>query len=148
MQDLTPCPHCQCYVRLSEQACPFCEGSLAGLEQSAPAQLPRGLSRAAAFAVRAALVAGVTSVAACGGEAEENSSTGKNNSTNSGGTSSGGVAASGGTTTSSGGALASGGTTPTSGGAPTLGDDLGEGGYTPMPIYGGVFPDPELRAKV
>lgn len=100
--------------------------------------------------MRAAVVAGVTSVAACGGEAED--SRPKQQAT--GGAPSGGTTSSGGASTdtggsttggsqSSGGALATGGTIGAGGEA--MG---GEGGFVPIPIYGGVFPDPELRAKV
>jgi hypothetical protein len=118
--------------------------------------LPRGLSRATAYAARAALLAGVASAAACGGESEDTSAKNKTPQQQStGGDASGGQAASGGQN-ASGGAIASGGTESGSGGI-TIGDggttsgsggDLGQGGYIPVPIYGGVFPDPELRAKV
>ncbi len=147
MQDLVPCPHCQSYVRSSEVACPFCERSLAGLEATAQAAtLPRGLSRSAAFAARAAVLAGFATVAACGGESEDDNAKNHSPQQHSGGS------ASGGTTQASGGETAAGGTAPGTGGLVVGGGgsepDMGQGGYTPIPIYGGVFPDPELRAKV
>ncbi len=151
MKTLIPCPHCQCHVRSSEPTCPFCEASLEGLVLPTPVETPRGLSRSAAFAMRAAVVAGVATVVACGGEAEDDSRP-KQQAT--GGAPSGGTTSSGGATTDTGGATtggsqSSGGALATGGTIGTGGESVGgEGGFVPIPIYGGVFPDPELRAKV
>jgi hypothetical protein len=59
MLDLAPCPHCQRHVAITETGCPFCRGDLVG---AAPRSLSLGgLSRAAVFA-------GATLAAACGGK--------------------------------------------------------------------------------
>jgi hypothetical protein len=67
---LAPCPACTRHVRVTEEACPFCEARLpASLRESAPPKAPSvRLSRAALFALGALGAAGPLAVApGCGG---------------------------------------------------------------------------------
>lgn len=162
MNILIPCSHCDRYVRSHEERCPFCNGVLAPAPARAVSRaLLRSPSRAAAFALRTALVVAPAALA-CGGEGT--------------GTREGdGVAAEGGSGGSSAASAAPGGSTQSgSAQGDFLHDDLGRGGasssagsggaivlddgeadagtadaaFVPVPIYGGVFPDPVTRARV
>lgn len=131
MSEMVPCPQCDRYVKAEDAECPFCNAPRVAGEPAVRRPSP-GLSRAAAFAVRAALATGALAAAvACGDEDE-----GKGQQA-AGGQASGGKASGG---TASGG-MASGGIDP----GPD--DNLGGGGFAPVPVYGGPFPD-MIRAKV
>lgn len=68
---LRPCPACTRHVRVSETACPFCGGTLPsefGAAVSLRPPPPRGISRAARYAVSATsiAVAGIAGVPVAG----------------------------------------------------------------------------------
>lgn len=177
MNILIPCAHCDRYVRSQEASCPFCHGALATPELAAgarpmaralvrdqPRALGRSQSRAAAFALRAALVA--PAALGCGGEegaierdgSQEVAAAGSGGSSAGvGGSTAAGVggsadapaidlaAAAGAGGALGGGALAGGNDDVDAGGNDGNGADAG---FVPVPIYGGVFPDPVTRARV
>ncbi len=58
MPHLAPCPGCARHVRVDERACPFCASQLDLSGVPAPRPVPGRLSRAALFALGAALTAG------------------------------------------------------------------------------------------
>ncbi|MEY2932826.1 MAG: hypothetical protein RL033_3575 [Pseudomonadota bacterium] len=179
MNILIPCAHCDRYVRSQEASCPFCHGALAAPESSVEARpmaraLVRSQSRAAAFALRAALVAPAALVASaalgCGGE-EGNlerdgsqevavaGSGGSSASAGAGGSVGVGSVGVGGAGVGAGdsapfidlasdpnAAAGAGGTLAVSNDAADAG--AGDAGFVPIPIYGGVFPDPVTRARV
>jgi hypothetical protein len=133
-------------VREHESACPFCRAALPEAPAlAARAPSPAGLSRAAVFAMRTALVAAAPGALACGdeegsrprGTLQDVASAGASGA-GQGGSSAGSSAGTSGT----GGAIAL---------APADSDaDAGADAepYAPIPIYGGVFPDPMSRARV
>src|SRR5690606_33898110 len=130
--EMIPCAHCERYVKPEDSVCPFCEQPLVG---SAVSRLPvpKGLSRAAAYAVRAAVVGGAIAAAVACGDDDDDDKSGKQASA---GTSSGGETSD---EQGSGGKGLGGMVNPDNTG--------GDGGFTPVPIYGGPFPD-MVRAKV
>ena len=134
MNVLIPCTHCDRYVRSQEERCPFCSGALAATAARPVARaLLRSPSRAAAFALRTALVVAPVTLA-CGGDegkAERDAEGSGGSAQNAAGASPGAGA---------------------SAGAPALDGEADAGspdaGFVPVPIYGGVFPDPLTRARV
>lgn len=73
MFQLVPCPSCARHVRLTDRACPFCDGTLdvaALSERHATRRVstPAGLKRAALFAL-------TTTAAACGGRTQADDDT-------------------------------------------------------------------------
>jgi hypothetical protein len=154
MKPLIACSSCPRYIHASDPTCPFC-GAAAPAAVAEPSKLqssntaasgaaPRR-SRAASFALRSTLVAGAASAAvACGGsgdiprpEPSQGGSTAAN-----GGSGGSNAAGTGGTASNAG----SGGTIDLADAGDTPDEDAGA--YVPIPIYGGVFPDPMTRARV
>ncbi len=152
MNVLIPCPHCDRHVRSQETSCPFCRAALPVIAAVPVSRaLLRSPSRAAAFALRTALVVAPVTVA-CGAEGSAERDAG----VRSGGARSDGAAG------ASAGSFAQGG----AGGSPSAGSagavaqadeadagleaDAGspDAAFVPVPIYGGVFPDPMTRARV
>lgn len=148
MNVLIPCTHCDRYVRSQEVSCPFCKGELAAATAARPVAraLLRSPSRAAAFALRTALVVAPATLA-CGDE-------------DTAARDPDGIASSGGASTTPG---TGGGAQNGAGGSPSAGGSAGaialdqgqeadagaaDAGFVPVPIYGGVFPDPMTRARV
>ncbi len=66
MSSLAPCPACQRHVRITDTVCPFCSTACSFAGATARRVLPRGLKRAAVFALSASV-----SATACGGEADD-----------------------------------------------------------------------------
>ncbi|NLE89265.1 MAG: hypothetical protein GX607_23010 [Myxococcales bacterium] len=129
MPEMTPCSSCDRYVKANASTCPFCGAACTAAPSAARAPAP-GLSRAAAFSIRAALATGAIAAAvACGDDDDDD----KSNQVATGGQSTGGEA--------SGGVASGGAALDTSPGG------LGGGGFSPIAIYGGPFPD-MVRAKV
>jgi len=159
---LIACANCDRYVRQDESACPFCRAALlrAGALPAASVPVGRaGLSRAASFAMRAALVVAAPGAVACGGqEGSRPRDTQKDVAAagrQSGSAGSTGQAGSSSETTGSGGPILL--DTNDSSGRNDSGDSSTEATadagadaqpYAPIPIYGGVFPDPMSRARV
>lgn len=162
MKRLIACASCQRYVRVDEASCPFCSAALpAAVAAPVAAANPRGRSRAAVFAVRAALAAGAApGLLGCGGEGDSGARETRRDVVAAGGNAGSAAhnAGSGGTADGSTPSAGSGGTIDLganagSGGAPeeTQTADAGaepDGSFAPVPIYGGVFPDPTRRARV
>ena len=151
MSHLVLCPACKRHLRPSEAECPFCNAIVPeDVRNAAPPPLPpSGLSRARAYAFRAAIIASVAGVA-CGSDDESTGSDGGG--ATAGSTSSGGSAgsSSGGTGATGGSAGDDAGTTGGTGGTATGGTGGGTGGFSgtpPMP-YGCVWPDPEATVRV
>ena len=162
MKRLIACSSCQRHVRVDEALCPFCSAAMPAVN-AAPvlAANPRGRSRAAVFAVRAALAAGAApGLLGCGGEGDSGVRDTQRDVVAAGGNAGSAPqnAGSGGASDVSNPGAGSGGTIDLgsnagSGGAPeeTQTADAGaepDGGFAPVPIYGGVFPDPTRRARV
>lgn len=185
MNVLIPCAHCDRYVRSHEQRCPFCQGALAQPQKAAARALLRSAgggsvggrnprvrnpSRAAAFALRTALVVAPAALA-CGSDgtverdADEVASNGGSGGSAAGaqGGGAGSSAGNGGSGAAQGGAGSSAGAgSAGSGGALASAGDAGnadgdgsetdagdpDAGFVPVPIYGGVFPDPMTRVRV
>jgi hypothetical protein len=141
MKHLVPCPECSRHVRVSENACPFCDAALE-LGHTPPPVVPnRRLSRVALLAFSATLAAGV---GACGGDTDSDKGTG-----GSGGASGGSGGASGGSGGTTGGSAGSTGGDGGFAAAATLYglpiDDAGAstGGSFPeggVPVYGAPPP--------
>ncbi len=165
MKRLITCSSCQRYIRVHETSCPFCSVAVP-IAKAAPTRAanPRGRSRAAVFAVRAALAAGAApGLLGCGGEGDTGTRDTQRDFVAAGGNAgsapqASGTGGTGGTADvanpsgGSGGTLDL-GTNAGSGGEPeeTQTADAGaepDGGFAPVPIYGGVFPDPTRRARV
>lgn len=116
---LQPCPSCSRHIRITEESCPFCAASVAGLLKAAPSRkFPGRLSRAALIAA-STLVA----VPACGGEDENDDDVGVPVY---------GAAPTGGADMGTGGDDMGTGGDDTS----TGGDDMGTGGDVSAPEYG------------
>jgi hypothetical protein len=159
MKRLIACSSCQRHVRVDEASCPFCSATLpAAVAASTPAANPRGRSRAAVFAVRAALAAGAApGLVGCGGEGDSGVRDPQRDVVSAGGNAgSTQNAGAGGSTDVSNPSAGSGGTinlasNAGSGSGEPAETDAGaelDGGFAPVPIYGGVFPDPTRRARV
>jgi len=162
MNQLFACAACQRYIREAERHCPFCGESVALVAERSPSlPLPRGRSRAANFAMRTALAAGIApAFIACGGQSdarreqpEEVSGNGGAPQSGSGGSSgaiaTNGGSSNGGSASGAGGAnVGSGGTIELSDAGPADPTEEPDGGFAPVPIYGGVFPDPLSRVRV
>lgn len=152
MSHFVLCPSCKRHVRPAETSCPFCSSALPDELRNADAlpRPPSGLSRARAYAFRAAIVASVAGVgAACGSDDESpgpgDGSAGTTSTGGSGGTTSTGGSSGSATGGSSGDDAGSGGTAGTASGGTT-----GSGGFSgtpPMP-YGTVWPDPDAVVHV
>jgi len=158
------CTSCERYLKAGSEECPFCGHTVANSAPGKPqsdgrlVRTPR-LSRAASYAIRAAIVAAPVAFFACSGSTTESgstttnsaggnassasSTTGRMNDTNS---TSGTTSA---TSTTSGAVTSNTGV----GGAPVItvneagASNGGEAGYIGTPIYGGPFPD-MAEAKV
>lgn len=162
MKRLIACSSCQRHIRVDEASCPFCGAAMpVAVAVSTPVTHPRGRSRAAVFAVRAALAAGAApALIGCGGEGDSGVRDTQRDFAAAGGNAGSAPqnAGSGGSADVSNPSAGSGGTIDLgsnagSGGAPeeTQTADAGaepDGGFAPVPIYGGVFPDPTRRARV
>lgn len=146
MSHLVVCPGCKRHVRPSETECPFCSGEIPeALRRAAPPpKPPSGLSRARAYAFRAAIIASVAG-AGCGSDDESpgpsDASSGTAGTTSTGGTAGSGT---GGTAGTAGDDAGTGGTAS---GGTSGGNTGGVSGTPPMP-YGCVWPDPEATVVV
>lgn len=141
-----PCSSCERYLHAGTEKCPFCGAGISrdsspptvSVNQTAPGR--QRLSRAASYAVRAAIVAAPGALFACDSGDTSSNDWGENTATNtgSGGSSSNSVTAgSGGNPTTSTGIAIN---TSTTGGEAGAGDG-GSAGDIGIPIYGGPFPD-------
>jgi hypothetical protein len=158
MHRLFACANCQRYILESESHCPFCGDTAFALEVSSVPSLPRGRSRAAVFAMRTALAAGIAPALACGGTSDAHRERAQDVS-GTGGSSAGGTGGSESAIAMNGSGNGGGGSPSGSGGSGANGiiidvepdpqaPDAGDGGFAPVPIYGGVFPDPLARVRV
>jgi len=158
MDRLLSCAACQRYILETERHCPFC-GATSAIRAPEASPPVRARSRAAVFAMRTALAAGVAPALACGGMGDGTRER-TEDVTGGGGSSAAAVGGSG--------AVAMGGSEnadtgnggTASGGSSSSGIDVdeqppaeasvdaGDGGFAPVPIYGGVFPDPLARVRV
>lgn len=165
---LIPCAQCARHVRSSEPSCPFCGAEPPALERvRAPAAFARGSSRAAAFALRAALVAASAGCAAAHDPDDDADSPGAAGADARAYVDAG---ASHDAQINSDARVADAGHNATDARVPdaaqqgtdarvadaaseasardaTL-DAPDEDAFVPIPLYGGVFPDPRTRAKV
>jgi hypothetical protein len=157
MSRFVVCPACERHVRRTDDRCPFCEAAIpeAVRKASAPV-LPAGLSRAQAYAFRAAVLAGAATIA-CGSDSEtpgpgtggSGASAGASGSSGSGGaagTGSGGTSGAIGTggaggNTGTGGSSGAGGTAG-AGGTGGSGGTLGSGGVSGRGSGGSGLPTP------
>jgi hypothetical protein len=152
---LLPCAACSRHLRSSESLCVFCGAAVSARARVTQPAAPKGASRAAVFAVHAALLASAGT--AC-------------SSSHSRAADGGGKPQAGGPSLAQAGAAASAphaGSASTAGspgtshaaGAPQAGaiasrqPDAGalaaeDAGFMPVPLYGGAFPDPKTRARI
>lgn len=167
---LVPCAACSRHLRSSESRCVFCGAAVSARTRVAQPAAPKGASRAAVFAFRAALLAsagtGCSSAHSGAADGGGHSHAGTPSLPHEGGSTAGAVSfplAGGAATAGTAGAphAGSGATAGTSrdAGAPLAGaialpqpdaavlpsDDAG---FIPIPLYGGAFPDPKTRARV
>lgn len=159
MNRLLSCAACQRYILATERHCPFC-GEIAAARAAEVSPPPRGRSRAAVFAMRTAIAAGVAPALACGGTsdspremAQDVTAAGGSSASAAGGTSS--VAMNDAQNPEPGSAGSAGGGSASAPGIDIVDEppseasaDAGDGGFAPVPIYGGVFPDPLARVRV
>jgi hypothetical protein len=162
MKRLIACANCDRYVRKDESACPFCRTALLPAGALPAATLPvgrAGLSRAASFAMRAALAVAAPGAVACGGQegtrprdTRPDVAAAGRQSASAGSTGQGGSSSE---TTSNGGPILLDANGPYGSNYPNDSNteataDAGADAepYAPIPIYGGVFPDPMSRARV
>lgn len=157
MRTLMACSSCERYVHTHEASCPFCGAPSRTQPRSATPDSgarigadPEGLhpparrSRAAAFALRTAVIAGATGAAlACGDGARDRGDEEPARELR-GQQELGEESA----------AARDSATDPVEGDRTPACADAGadpaqsDGGFVPVPIYGGVFPDPMSRARV
>jgi hypothetical protein len=161
MSRFVVCPVCERHVRRTDERCPFCEAAIPEAVRKAFAPvLPAGLSRAQAYAFRAAVLAGAATIA-CGSDTEtpgpgsggngaSDASAGASGSSGSGGAAgSTGSGAAGGTigTGGAGGNIGTGGSsgaggTAGAGGTGGSGGTLGSGGTSGRGSGGSGLPTP------
>jgi hypothetical protein len=132
---LIPCTACTRHVLSDERSCPFC-GAARDATPAADVKrtlIPRGTSRAAAFALRAALV---TATAGCAANHDGDDEPGAE------------AGASPDAMAAADAGAARDAAPEASAAADAAPDAEDEDAFVPIPIYGGVFPDPRTRAKV
>jgi hypothetical protein len=166
MSRFVVCPACERHVRRTDEHCPFCEAAIPEAVRRAFAPgVPAGLSRAQAYAFRAAVLAGAATIA-CGSDTEtpgpgsggsgaSDASAGASGSSGSSGSGGGGAAGSTGSggaggaigtggaggNTGAGGSSGAGGTAG-AGGTGGSGGTLGSGGFSGRGSGGSGLPTP------
>lgn len=152
-----PCSSCERYLHAGTEKCPFC-GAATSHDSAPPAvsmnPTPPGrqrLSRAASYAVRAAIVAAPAALFACDSGESSLDDSGDNTATNTGSEASNSSSSSNSNSSSNSVTASSGGNPTTSTGivintGSTTGGEAGAGnggsaGDIGIPIYGGPFPD-------
>lgn len=149
---LLPCPGCARHVRVDERACPFCALALTRELRGRgvrPPRPPKGASRAAVFAFQTALLAGpaCTSTHRAGEEDRDERVVG--DAPNEPQLDAAVAQAGGGAPALDAGRFDNTNTPAIPRQPPDVDhEDDDDGGFGPVPIYGGPFPDPRTRAKV